>query len=159
MLQETKEFRILLVGGEENKGEMDSLKKAVEDRQLSNWIILTDEVNVEDVPIFLGISDVFVLPSYREGMPMSIIEAMRSGKPVVATTVGGIPDMIETGVSGILVDPGAPNEIASAILKLKNNESLLRNMGIGARKAFEAGFGTSRVVREIRRIYEEMITE
>jgi glycosyltransferase involved in cell wall biosynthesis len=67
--------------------------------------------------------------------------------------------MIETGVSGILVDPGAPNEIASAILKLKNNESLLRNMGIGARKAFEAGFETSRVVREIRRIYEEMITE
>jgi glycosyltransferase involved in cell wall biosynthesis len=159
MLQETKEFRILLVGGEENKGEMDSLKKAVEDSQLSNWIILTDEVNVEDVPIFLGISDVFVLPSYREGMPMSIIEAMRSGKPVIATTVGGIPDMIETGVSGILVDPGAPNEIASAILKLKNNESLLRNMGIGARKAFEAGFETSRVVREIRRIYEEMITE
>ena len=159
MLQETKEFRILLVGGEENKGEMDSLKKAVEDSQLSNWIILTDEVNVEDVPIFLGISDVFVLPSYREGMPMSIIEAMRSGKPVVATTVGGIPDMIETGVSGILVDPGAPNEIALAILKLKNDESLRRNLGIGARKAFEAGFETSRVVREIRRIYEEMITE
>ncbi len=159
MLQATREFRILLVGGEEIKGEMDSLKKAIDDSRLSDLIILTDEVNVEDVPIFLGISDVFVLPSYREGMPMSIIEAMRSGKPVVATTVGGIPDMIETGVSGILVEPGAPNEIASAILKLKNDESLRLNMGIGARKAFEAGFETSRVVRKIRRVYEEIFTE
>ena len=119
-------------------------------------IRLVGEVNIDDVPVFLGISDVFVLPSYYEGMPMSIIEAMRSGKAIISTKVGAIPDMIEAGVSGILINPGSPDEIADSILTLKGDIPLREKLSSQARKAFESGFETSRVLLSLKKLYQEM---
>ncbi len=88
---------------------------------------------------------------------MSIIEAMRAGKPIISTTVGAIPDMIESGVSGILVTPGHPEEIASAVTTLRNDPILREKISKGARNAFEQGFETSKVVLDINNLYKEMI--
>lgn len=152
-------LHILLVGGQELEGEMEQLKRAIRENGLNHWIKLVGEVDIDDVPAYLGISDVFILPSYYEGMPMSIIEAMRSGKPIISTCVGAIPDMIESGVSGILINPGKPEELAEALLQLKNHPELRGKISSGGRKAFEDGFETSRVVKEIRTIYKEMIEQ
>jgi glycosyltransferase involved in cell wall biosynthesis len=149
-------FKVLLVGGEELQGEMNNIKKAVDDNGLGHTIKLIGEIKISDVPLYLGISDVFVLPSYYEGMPMSIIEAMRAGKPIISTTVGAIPDMIESGVSGILVAPGHPEEIASAVTTLRNDPILREQVSKGARNAFEQGFETSKVVLNINNLYKEM---
>ena len=157
LLVENSNFKVLLVGGEELQGEMRELEKAVIDNNLGGWVKLTGEINIDDVPTLLEMSDIFVLPSYREGMPMSIIEAMRAGKPIISTTVGAIPDMIESGVSGILVTPGHPEEIASAVTTLRNDPILREKISKGARNAFEQGFETSKVVLDINNIYKEMI--
>jgi glycosyltransferase involved in cell wall biosynthesis len=156
LLVENSNFKVLLVGGEELPGEMRELEKAVIDNNLDGWVKLTGEVNIDDVPTLLEMSDIFVLPSYREGMPMSIIEAMRAGKPIISTTVGAIPDMIESGVSGILVAPGHPEEIASAVTTLRNDPILREKVSKGARNAFEQGFETSKVVLDINNLYKEM---
>ncbi len=157
LLVDNSNFKVLLVGGEELQGEMNNIKKAVDDNGLGYTIKLIGEIKISDVPLYLGISDVFVLPSYYEGMPMSIIEAMRAGKPIISTTVGAIPDMIESGVSGILVTPGHPEEIASAVTKLRNDPILREKISKGARNAFEQGFETSKVVLDINNLYKEMI--
>jgi glycosyltransferase involved in cell wall biosynthesis len=157
LLVENSNFKVLLVGGEELPGEMRELEKAVLDNNLGGWVKLTGEVNIDDVPTLLEMSDIFVLPSYREGMPMSIIEAMRAGKPIISTTVGAIPDMIESDVSGILVTPGHPEEIASAVTTLRNDPILREKISKGARNAFEQEFETSKVVLDINNIYKEMI--
>ncbi|MHB8205706.1 MAG: glycosyltransferase family 4 protein, partial [Desulfomonilaceae bacterium] len=154
---ECKDFKILLVGGEEDVGEMNQLKEAVNKNQLDQWVKLIGEVDIEDVPLFLGITNIFLLPSYYEGMPMSIIEAMRSGKAIISTKVGAIPDMIESGVSGILINPGSPDEIVDSILTLKGDIALREKLSSQARKAFESGFETSHVLLSLMELYQEMV--
>ncbi|MGC8659162.1 MAG: glycosyltransferase family 4 protein [Desulfomonilaceae bacterium] len=151
-------FQILLVGGQEKEGEMDQLQKFVLEKGMGKWVKLVGEVDIQAVPLFLELSDIFVLPSYYEGMPMSIIEAMRSGKPIISTHVGAIPDMLESGVSGILISPGSPGEIANSIHMLKNDPFFRENIATQARRAFETGFETSRVLSNLRMLYQEMIT-
>jgi len=74
-------------------------------------------------------ADMLVLPSYSEGFPLSILEAMAAGLPIVATGVGVIPEIIEDGVNGFLVKPGEPEGLASAIVKLGQQEDLRNRMG------------------------------
>jgi len=82
---------------------------------------------------YLHDADIFLLPSRFEGMPMTIIEAMGTGLPVVASAVGGVPDMLQNGKSGILV-PQEPQAVADAVLKLLEQEALRRTLGENARK-------------------------
>ena len=92
--------------------------------------IRPDERNV-----FMQGIDVFVMPSYTEGTPNSIIEAMGHGKPIIATTVGGIPDMV-TEESGILVAPGDAHELSQAMLMLAADPELRHRMGAAARERY-----------------------
>jgi len=75
-------------------------------------------------------SDVFVLPSLTEGFPQTLLEAMGSGVPVVATRVGGVAGLVEDGRNGILVDPGSPRQICSALRRLKGDGVLRRRMAV-----------------------------
>lgn len=86
----------------------------------------------EDVSEFLSNADVFLLPSLWEGMPISLIEAMITGLPIIAANVGGIPDMIKNQYSGILINCN-PNELQNAIIELSEDESLRRKLGVNAR--------------------------
>ncbi|WP_073344468.1 glycosyltransferase family 4 protein [Caldanaerobius fijiensis] len=88
----------------------------------------------DDVNALLDSSDVFVLPSFSEGMPVSIIEAMRAGKPIVATDVGGIPEEVTDGVNGLLVKPGDAEGLKRAILRFLDDPQYARRCG---EKGFE----------------------
>lgn len=81
-------------------------------------------------------ADIFLLPSKFEGMPMTIIEAMGTGLPIVASAVGGVPDMLEDGKSGLLVS-GEPESVAQAVLRLLTQEDLRKNLGTNARRDSE----------------------
>jgi glycosyltransferase involved in cell wall biosynthesis len=83
----------------------------------------------EDVFPFLNRMDLFVLPSRTEGLPMSIMEAMALGIPVVATRVGGIPNLVEDGVTGLLVKPDDPKRLGNTILSLLDSPSRMKDMG------------------------------
>ena len=99
----------------------------------------------EDCRVFMESLDIFVMPSLSEGTPNSIVEAMACGKPIIASAIGGIPDMIGTN-AGILVPPGDAAALADAMIKLAENSELRRSMGEAAKERYEKLFSPRVVV-------------
>ncbi|MFH1115838.1 MAG: glycosyltransferase family 4 protein [Pseudomonadota bacterium] len=152
-----KKIRFVLVGGEEKHCEMDQVRDRIERRRVRQCITLTGEVERDGIPCFLAAADVFLLPSYIEGMPISIIEAMEFGLPVISTKVNAIPDMIEDEVSGLLIDPGSPEQIARAVLRLRREKDLYARLAKGAREAFEDKFEYSKGIQRIRTLLNDIL--
>lgn len=107
---------------------------------------LTDELPRSEVPSFLSAMDICVCSSLSEGMSNAILEAMSAGKPVVATAVGGNPELVEDGKTGYLVPPGDSGAMARALGKLLTNPDLGRRMGAGGRARVEGEFGIAGMV-------------
>lgn len=120
----------LLVAGD---GDLqDKMRGFVSDGDLEHSIFLLGER--KDIPQILAASDVFVLSSRWEGLPYTIIEAMISGLPVVATHVGGVPELVEDGVTGFLVPPGNPGALAQALQRVLDDSELRHRMGHAGRE-------------------------
>ena len=151
---EDDSVRFVFVGGEEKPGEMAQIIEVVERAELHRWVRITGERDRTDVPIYLAISDMFLLPSFFEGAPITILEAMRSGVAMVSTPVAGIPELIENGVSGLLVPPGAPHKIAEAVLLLRTDNALRQRLGACGKAAFNEKFEFSKGIAELRNLYE-----
>ncbi|MBI4610217.1 MAG: glycosyltransferase family 4 protein [Candidatus Rokubacteria bacterium] len=103
--------------------------------------------------------DVVVLTSANEGLPVSLIEAMASARAVVATRVGGVPDLVEDGVTGLLVRPGEPDELARAVLELLADPERRRAMGEAGRKRVYPAFSADRLLADMDRVYGELLRE
>ena len=108
----------------------------------------------EDMPSVLRNSHVVVLPSYREGLPKSLIEAAAAGKPIVTTDVPGCRDVVEQGVSGIIVPVRNAPALADAIEKLVRSSDLRRTYGLAGRRKAETEFGIDRIVAQTLALYE-----
>jgi glycosyltransferase involved in cell wall biosynthesis len=156
IVAEEDSVRFVIVGGEEKFGEMAQAAEIVAKENLGKWVRLTGEVERDKVPLYLAISDAYLLPSFIEGMPVAIIEAMRSRLPVISTRVQGIPDMMVHCESGILIDPGRPDQIAASVVLLKRDQALCQKIASGGREAFEEVFEFSRGIEQIRQIYREV---
>jgi len=115
------------------------------------------ELPREEVPERLQRTTVCVFPSLWENFPYAVLEAMACGKPVVASRVGGIPEQIEDGVSGLLVEPDSPQELAEAILRLLSDEALRRRLGQAARQRVEMCYAPEVVVRQAVEVYRQVI--
>jgi len=96
---------------------------------------------------------IFVLPSYAEGLPMSLLEAMASGLPVVATAVGGIPDVVTDGVDGLLFTPGDTATLQRLLRRLMHEPKLGMRIAMAARETVRLRFSTDRVVAQLEEIY------
>jgi glycosyltransferase involved in cell wall biosynthesis len=114
---------------------------------------------VEDVPRFLDDLDVFVLPSLREGLPMTILEAMAMGVPVVATGIAGVPEVVRHGENGLLVPPGDPTALADALACLAGDEPLRRRLGRNALVTVREGFSVALTARRLERFYAKVLGE
>jgi len=110
----------------------------------------------EDVPQILSSLDVFVLSSYLEGMGSSILDAMACRLPVVATKVGGIPEVVLHGETGILVPPRNPQAIARAILKLYNNRNLASRLGQRGYQVVHQKYSSEAMAERIVHLYERL---
>lgn len=109
-----------------------------------------------DVHRLLALAEAVVVPSvWQEPAGLVVLEAMASGKPVIATRVGGIPEYIEEGVSGVLVEPNRPDRIADALCRLLVFPDQAREMGRAGRKRVLERFSMGRWVEETVRVYEE----
>ena len=111
----------------------------------------------QDMPQVYAAMDIFVLPSLLEAMPMSIMEAMAAGKPIVATSVGSIPDMVENGQSGFIVPPESESDLRQALSLLLGNAGLRSEMGKRAREAAEARFSALTMAKDYCTLYERVI--
>ncbi|MEY2449802.1 MAG: hypothetical protein QOH79_3278 [Acidimicrobiaceae bacterium] len=111
---------------------------------------------VPDTAPYLRAADIWVLPSFAEGLPISLLEAMACGLACVATAVGGVPDMVEDGSDGLLVMPGDPELLATALERLSSDLPEARRMGAAARRTAEARFAMGTVARTYAELYDEV---
>jgi len=111
----------------------------------------------QDIPEILSILDLFVLSSSWEGLGTSLLDAFASKVPVVATNVGGIPEIVKDGVNGILVPPGNPGALARAIISLLKNRDLARQIAEEGFRLVKEKFRIERMIEETRRIYDRLV--
>jgi glycosyltransferase involved in cell wall biosynthesis len=110
----------------------------------------------DEVPDFVAAMDVLVCSSDFEGTPAAVLEWMRAAKPIVATAVGGIPDIIEDGTHGLLVPPRDPRALAAAVKRLLDEPELGRDLGARARVRQQAEFRFKHTVEQLEEIYERL---
>jgi glycosyltransferase involved in cell wall biosynthesis len=113
----------------------------------------------EDVGPFFAAFDVFVLPSGNEGTPVTAIEALASGCPVVATRVGGVPDVVTDGEDGFLVDPGDVEGLAASLARLANDPALRARMGGAGRERMRSRYAVDRLIDDIDRLYRDLLQQ
>ena len=144
-----KEFDVVLIGSGENADKVkmyDFVKKNnLENVHLIEWI--------DQAAAYLKALDIFVLPSIKEGFPYSILEAMAAELPIITTPAGGIPEVIENNINGILVHSKNSQEIAEKILYLINNPEIGRELAKKAKEKVEKEFSLEKMVKETEKIY------
>jgi glycosyltransferase involved in cell wall biosynthesis len=111
----------------------------------------------EDTYELLQAMDMFVLPSLHEGIPMALLEAMAAGLPVIATRVGGIPEVIEDRVSGILVEPGDPEGLALVCRRLMHDAVSAERLGQAARARVEERFSSGTMAADVANVYRRLV--
>lgn len=124
---------------------------------IQNNVIFIDRIPNYKMPNYYSSSDVVVLPSLSENFPVVALEAMSSGKPVIASRVGGIPELVSNNKNGIIVSPGNVEQIVEALLRLLENPSLRNRMGNMGRKIIEEKFDWKKIGREYLKEFEKVL--
>ncbi|MCS7156826.1 MAG: glycosyltransferase [Blastocatellia bacterium] len=150
--QRFPDAQFLIVGEGERRLELERL---VETRGLKACLRFAGYR--EDVPRLLAAMDVFVLSSIYEGMPFAILEAMAAARPVVATRVDGVPEVVAEGETGLLVPPRAPERLAEAIGFLLAHPDRAREMGRRGRERVRTEFSWERMVKTIEQLYRTLM--
>lgn len=149
ILQQAPELRITLAGdGPTQK----RIQRKVKSLKLSCFEF-PGVIKHDQLPKLLDESMLFVLPSLQEGMPFSLLEAMASGKPVVASDIDGIRDLISNDVNGVLVPRSTPDALSNAIIDLLNNPEKRRRLGEEARKTIESKYTWKIAAASIEALY------
>lgn len=116
----------LYIGG---NGEIEHVKQLIKEYGIADIVIFEGWASGDKKIELLNKSDAYILPSYKEGLPISILEAMSYGMPIISTPVGGIPEIVSNGENGYLVEPGNKEDIYKAIMSLLNDADLRNRMG------------------------------
>lgn len=150
--QQGQPVKLVLVG--RGRGEKD-LRRYVQQLDLVNSVIFTGQIPNENIPQFMAAADVFVLPSLSEGLPNVVLEAMASGLPIIATKVGGLPEIIEEGRNGFLVEPKNPKQIVEKILSIFGNDELRNSISANNREKIKE-YSWDSVVDRLEKVYQEV---
>jgi len=137
-------------------GEIASASALLRKLNLEDMVTVRDWVGPDAKRDLFERATAFVLPSYHEGLPMAILEAMAAGLPVVSTTVGGIPEAITDGIEGLLVSPGDVERLALALRFVIENPAHASRMGASARDKVETTFEASQAMKPLTSLYEEL---
>jgi glycosyltransferase involved in cell wall biosynthesis len=141
----------LLVVGEGSR--RDALERLARELRIAHRVVFTGRR--DDVPAVTAALDVAVLPSYREAQGLTILEAMALSRPVVASNVGGIPEVVEDGRTGLLVPPHDPDALAAAISRLLTDHSYADTLGRAGHDNVHDRFCVQLMVKAIETIYDE----
>jgi N-acetyl-alpha-D-glucosaminyl L-malate synthase BshA len=149
--KEVSGARLMLVG---DGPERHRIERLVSDLGLDEVVLMTGFRS--DIPDLLRCSDVAVLCSETESAPLTLLEALSSGLPVIATRVGGIPEIIEDGVNGFLVPAKDPKSIAERLLALNGDKELRAGLGARARETVLDRYTVEKVIGEYLKIFSEI---
>ena len=148
---------VLLAGRETEPGQKDDLLKHIAACGCDGLVRFLGVVTGPDKEAAFRRANCFVLPSYAEGLPMAMLEAMAHGLPVIVTRVGAIPEVVTDGVEGFLIEPGDVAALADRLLRLASDADLRSRMGLAARRRVEAGYSLDRMVEGILAVYREIL--
>ena len=145
----------LILGGD---GELDKANQFVVENNLQSKVEIKGWLSGQDKIDAFRNAQIYVLPSYNEGLPGSVLEAMAAGLPIVSTSVGGIPEAVLNGVNGIIINPGDIKSMSSALFKLCKDGSLREKMGNESLVLANSKFYMKNIVAELLKIYKQQIT-
>jgi glycosyltransferase involved in cell wall biosynthesis len=150
--QKEPKVKFLIVG---EGPEKSNLEKLAEELGISENFLFPGYR--EDILDIINTMDIFVLTSFHEGIPMVILEAMGLEKPIVAAKVGGIPEVVTDQVSGTLVKPNDPEDLAEKSLYLLHNREVREKMGSEAKRRIEESFTAEKMAQKVLEVYQSMV--
>jgi glycosyltransferase involved in cell wall biosynthesis len=157
--QRIPEARLFIVGDAQD-GKDDYKHRLLQARRrlgLEDTVVFTGVR--EDVPAVMQAADVFVMASLWEGFGLVFLEAMAAAKPVVATRVSAVPEVVDDGVTGLLVEPQNPKALADAMLSLLSDKERARSMGQAGLKRLHERFTEERMIDEIELLYAQILSK
>lgn len=152
VLDEQPSCKLLLVGEGPMENELQDLAHDLGVGE-AIWFLRTRH----DVPAILQLSDLFVLPSLSEGMPVALVEAMAMRKPCIASNITSIPEVVEDGRSGVLVEPQRPDQLANAVLSLIDDRERRQAMRVRGRQIVKEKFSINVNIRLLENLYERVV--
>ena len=154
IVKDLPEAKFLIVGEGPLREKLEELGKRL---KVKDNIIFTGFRS--DIKEILASIDVLVMPSLLEGLPMVLLEGMAMAKPIVATNIDGISEVLENGKTGLLVPPKDTDTLAEAIIEILNNKTKASHLGQNARKIVEEKFSVEKMVEQIEWVYEGLLNE
>ncbi len=150
--------RLVLIGGEEDPGINEKIREQLE-REGKDRVELTGPLTGNAKFDWLYRADIFALPSYAEGVPISMLEAAAAGLPLVVTPVGGIPSVLTDGENALFVKPGDRNQLCSAITRLIDSPQLRNSLGQAAKQHVLQRYGIENSARMYLELYRVLRPE
>jgi glycosyltransferase involved in cell wall biosynthesis len=151
-----RDVRLQIAGAGTQLGTVTELARSL---GLAERVEFLGAVELESVPGLLDGATMLVMSSDFEGLPIVLLEAARQGRPAVATAVGGVPEVVAHGETGLLVEPDAPDALAGAIATLLDDPRRAERFGDAARRRFLADFSLDACATAYERLYEEAVAE
>lgn len=138
-------------------GDLEGARGVSLEKEINENVEFVGWVRGETKTSYFKSSDIFLLPSFNEGLPVSVLEAMAAGLPVVSTQIGGIPDAIEDGVNGFLIEPGDILAITEKVLYLLRNPDILKEMGTKNKTKIKETFDLDIIISQLLEIYKSVL--
>jgi glycosyltransferase involved in cell wall biosynthesis len=146
--------RLVLASHDAEGRYLDTLRTQIRDLHLTDRVELVGPLSQDELAEQMRTSHVFILPTYSEGLPRVVFEAMAAGLPVVATRVSGIPEIVEDGVTGLLVEPGEEQALADCLLWMLQHTTEAAEMGRLGRERARGIFSRAAYVEGYRRMFD-----
>ena len=159
-LEEFPRLRLVLVGDGDERGRLEERVRALE---IADSVRFAGTAARDEIPAYLSAADIVVVPSVRyegyvDGLPNVALEAMAAGRPLVATDVGGLPELVRQGITGVLVAEKDPSALADGILELARDPDLRERLGAEARREICEERSWESVGRRYVELYEVVST-
>ncbi len=155
ILKKYKNVEFILGGS----GEIEKLKDKLKEKNLEKYFYFAGWVKNKEKQKFLETADIFFLPSYTEAMPMSILEAMGYGLPIIASNVGGIPQLVKNGINGFLSNPKDVEMFSKNILFLLENDELCYKMSKESLNIADEKYSLEKHIEKIESLYKKVLEE
>jgi len=153
-----KNLKLVIVGGG-TPSYFQELKRASLEVDIANQVVFTGRITDEMLSGAYASCGIFVLPSLMEGFGYTLLEAMSFGKVVLATNVGGVPEIVKNGVNGFLVEPGSADQIGDKLLEIMEEPKIMLEIGESAKNWIENRYTVENMASQTEKVYREAILE